>query len=294
MSSKRPQGCCPQISLRRRRPSRSAEPWPPRLPDITISQSVELCEAKPFAASINGDLYRCRESDRVIKNRTSDREYNMMKKAGPCSVRPIGRVLTRDKTSGNVLVTGIIMDLALSFDYKLVPIQQRAGLAREMINLTQKLHNSRCLIHGDIKPENMLIRRSDFRLVFCDFAESRIRDEDPNLWEGATTTNYLAPHRDPNKPPTFVDDLYALGLSIWQLYSGRKPFANLEQDQILELLKRRKTVGLDVITDDPIRKIVARYLSMGGAIVGNEPGLDPSHIPTGLSASSSRAFRPRS
>ncbi|ERF69419.1 hypothetical protein EPUS_05964 [Endocarpon pusillum Z07020] len=157
------------------------------------------------------------------------------------------------------------MDLALPFDYTVISAQQRDGLAREMINLTQKLHNTQCVIHGDIKPENMLIRRSDFRLIFCDFAESRIRDEDPNRWQGATTINYLAPNRDPNKAPTFVDDLYALGLSIWQLYSGRKPFANLEPDQILELLKQKWTVDLNVITDAPIRNIVARYLSMGGA-----------------------------
>ncbi len=270
MSSKRPQGCCPRIS-RRRRTSTAAEPWPPRLPDITISQTVELCEAKPLATSISGDLYRCHKAERVIKTRASAREYDLMKKAGPCSVRPIGRVMMRDKRSGNAVVTGIIMDMAVPFDYRLVSIQQRDGLAREMINLTQKLHSSQYLIHGDIKPENMLIRRSDFRLVFCDFAESRTNDEDPNLWTGASTTNYLAPHRDPNKAPTFGDDLYALGLSIWQLYSGRKPFANLGRDHILELLKRRKTVGLGVITDGPIRKIVAQYLSMGGAIVRNEP-----------------------
>ncbi|KAF7505154.1 hypothetical protein GJ744_001220 [Endocarpon pusillum] len=264
MSGTRFQACCPRIP--RRRSSPSAEPWPPRSPDITISQSVELCEAQPLTTSINGDLYRCRQGQKVIKYRASDREFRLMKKAGPCSVRPIGRVVTKDKQSGNVSVTGIIMDLALPFDYAVISPQQRDGLAREMINLTQKLHNAQYVIHGDIKPENMLIRRSDFRLVFCDFAQSMIRDEDPNLWEGATTTtNYLAPNRDPKKAPTFVDDLYALGLSIWQLYSGRKPFASVEQDQILELLKQKWTVDLKVITDAPIREIVARYLSMGGA-----------------------------
>lgn len=263
MSGTRFQTCCPRIP--RRRSSPSAESWPPRSPDITISQSVALCEAEPFTTSINGDLYKCRQAQRVIKHRASDREFRLMKKAGSCSVRPIGRVMSKDKQSGNVLVAGIIMDLALPFDYTVISPQQRDGLAREMISLTQKLHNAQCVIHGDIKPENMLIRRSDFRLVFCGFAGSRIRDEDPNLWQGATTTNYLAPKRDPNKAPTFVDDLYALGLSIWQLYSGRKPFSNLEQDRILDLLKQKWTVDLNAITDAPIKEIVARYLSMGGA-----------------------------
>ncbi len=269
MNKKCLQGCCPPIP-RRGRHSTSPEPWPPRSPDITISQSVELCEVNPFATTINGDLYRCLNSDRVIKARASDREFDLMKKAGPCSVRPIGRVMKRYKRSGTAVVTGIIMDLAQPFQYRLVTAQQRDDLAQEMINLTQNLHTSRSVIHGDIKPENMLIRRSDFRLVFCDFTNGRMRDDDPSLWRGATTTNYLAPSRDANKAPTMIDDLYALSLTIWQLYSGRKPFANLERDQILTLLKQRKTVGLDVMPKGPIRRFVARYLVIGGAILDSE------------------------
>lgn len=247
--------------------SEAVEGWPPRSPDITISTSIELCEAKPFAFTINGQVYRSRDGRRAVKNGGSEREFYLMKKAGSCSVKPIGRVMMEDPVTGRVTTTGIMMDLEKPFNCSTISPDQRPTLAKEMIHLVHRLHQTYRIVHGDIKPENMLLTLSDNRLVLCDFAESRTLDDDPGLWDGATTINYLAPNRDDNAAPTIIDDLYALGLSIWQLYSGTMPFANLDQDEISELLQQKKTVDLDIITDAEIRNIVTDYLGMGGAEV---------------------------
>lgn len=243
------------------------EEWPPQYPDITISTSIDLCEAKPFAFSINGEIYRCRKTPHAIKHGASDHEFKLMKQAGDCSVKPIGRVMMKDQESGNVMVTGLIMNLEKAFTCTAIPSQHRVALAKEMIQLVHRLHRVQRIVHGDIKPDNMLIRRSDNRLVLCDFAESRAIDDEPQLWEGKTTPNYLAPNRDDTEAPTVIDDLYALGLSIWQLYSGKQPFADMDQDEISELLEQRKTVDLSVITDIAVRRTVTAYLRMGGAEV---------------------------
>lgn len=247
--------------------SSSPEPWPPLFPDITISESIDLCENIPFASSINGELYKCRQDALAIKNGASDHEFRLMKKAGSCSVKPIGRVMMNDEKSDQVLVTGIIMNMEEPFNCTAISPHLRSDLAKQMIEMVHKLHQTHHIIHGDIKPDNMLIRRSDNHLILCDFAESRDMNDDHDLWVGASTTNYLAPSRDDTTSPTIVDDLYALGLSIWQLYSGEPPFADLDQDEILDLLEEGKTVDLSLITDAEIREIVTEYVRSGGAKV---------------------------
>lgn len=245
-----------------------SEQWPPLPPDITISESINLCEDNSFESSINGEIYKCRQEGLAIKNRASDHEFRLMKKAGSCSVKPIGRVMMmKDDQSEEVFVTGIIMSMEEPFHCTAIPTYLRSDLAKQMLDLVHTLHETYRIIHGDIKPENLLVRRSDNNLILCDFAESRDMDEDLDSWDGASTTNYLAPNRDDTMPPTVADDLYALSLSIWQLYSGEPPFADLDQDAILDLLKEGETVDLSLITDPEVREIVAEYLRRGGAKV---------------------------
>lgn len=42
------------------------------------------------------------------------------------------------------------------------------------------------------------------------------------------------------------DDLYALGLCFWELYTGVAPFADIYHDDIIEELKQRRMVDVDI------------------------------------------------
>jgi Protein kinase domain len=255
------------------------EPWPPSAPDITIQDSINLTEQEPFPWGFPGMMYKYREGNRTMKHNATDHEFQMMKNAGSCSVKPLGRVLMRDKCTGKIEVTGIIMDLEEKFDWDAVPPDQRATTANQMIRVVHELHHTHRVIHGDIRPENMLIRCSDNQITLCDFAEARGIDDDPNLWEGWDPSHYAAPSRGHAIPPTVVDDLYALGLSIWQIYSGRIPFDGFVQDEIEALLSQDQAVDLDLITDDEIKEIVADYLRAGGADVRADARECPDETP---------------
>lgn len=74
----------------------------------------------------------------------------------------------------------------------------------------------------------------------CDFAEARRLDRDPTDWEGDVTPHYMSPLRcqacdwpeSRVHPPTVEDDLYVLGLSIWELYTGKVPWGGKYFDDV--------------------------------------------------------------
>ncbi|KAK3078500.1 hypothetical protein LTS18_007349 [Coniosporium uncinatum] len=100
----------------------------------------------------------------------------------------------------------------------------------------------------DVKPDNFL-RCRDGKLRLCDFDSARGVDDDEEGYEGMVTGEFLAPNRDyyrTGRPPTISDDIYALGLSIWPLYTGDK---DLENEDMEEVLRDKRTVDVTHIFD---------------------------------------------
>jgi serine/threonine protein kinase len=98
------------------------------------------------------------------------------------------------------------------------------------------------IVHRDIKPQNMvLLSGSPERLVLTDFGLARSLE---HLSGGASVTgsmvvgtlDYLAPERLEGKPLTTSVDLYALGVVIFEMLTGQKPFSGT--DSLASCLER--------------------------------------------------------
>ena len=243
------------------------EIWQPKQPDMSASDVLAMIEPQPIFVA-GSQLYRLKGSRSIYKSGGTQREFDMMIAAGERSVKAHGRVLLLT-LQGEVVMSGFIMDLETPLEVKTVKPDQRRFLMEQMISVVLALHR-KGIIHGDIKPANMLLC-SDEKIRLCDFNEARRFNEDPDSWEGEATDNYMSPLRCrkwPDMwaiPPTIEDDLYALGLSIWELFTGKVPFENEYMDDFLSALKTGQTVDVSEVKEEDVKGIICKYLRYGGA-----------------------------
>jgi len=81
--------------------------------------------------------------------------------------------------------------------------------------------HARGVVHRDLKPSNILID-SRGQAHLTDFGLA-VRAEDGTR-EMAGTPAYMAPEQFNGEPATAQTDLYALGLVLYELYTGKRPF----------------------------------------------------------------------
>jgi serine/threonine protein kinase len=85
--------------------------------------------------------------------------------------------------------------------------------------------HSEGVIHRDLKPANILLHENS-TLYVTDFGLARILNATSQLTVGMTvgTPFYMSPEQITGKPVTPATDVYALGIVLYRMYTGRLPF----------------------------------------------------------------------
>jgi len=79
------------------------------------------------------------------------------------------------------------------------------------------------VLHRDLKPANVMIDGRG-RARITDFGLAVIGEQAAGSAEIAGTPAYMAPEQLAGKPLTLRSDLYALGLVLYEIFTGRRPF----------------------------------------------------------------------
>lgn len=125
-----------------------------------------------------------------------------------------------------------------------LPQEQAVALARQIASGMAAAHE-RGVVHGDLKPANILVTPAGMAKV-VDFGMARRslpppRGDETVIWDPAPasgisgTPAYLAPEQTHGVPATPASDVFSFGLILYEMATGRR--ARPEGD-ILELLRR--------------------------------------------------------
>jgi eukaryotic-like serine/threonine-protein kinase len=108
-----------------------------------------------------------------------------------------------------------------------LPIYKARILIEQMAEGLQAGHRLG-ILHRDFKSSNVMICTSEDgkrRAVITDFGLAKIQDESAARADHAATPAYVSPEQLAGKPQTPSTDVYALGVVMYEMVTGKLPFA---------------------------------------------------------------------
>jgi serine/threonine protein kinase/tetratricopeptide (TPR) repeat protein len=184
-----------------------------RVHDHEVGETVAL-KLLDASAATPESIERFRREVRLarrVTHRNAARTYDLGEFQG-------WRFLTMEYVDGESLRTHIGRGTGLS-------AARSVNFARQMAEGLAAAHAAE-VVHRDLKPANVLIERSG-RVVITDFGIARgLQSSEATLQTGGLlgTPAYMAPEQIAGEEIEATADIYALGLILFEMLTGRLPF----------------------------------------------------------------------
>ncbi|KAL0482466.1 hybrid signal transduction histidine kinase dhkG [Acrasis kona] len=223
-------------------------------------------------------------SDQIIKthaseNATADqadnlrKEYQMGNYASNNATRVVKFKELREKlVDNNVQVSILMQDIGAKDLYKQIPtngypLAKFLHIATECVQGLQEIHNNG-VIHKDVKPSNMLFTK-DEKIIYIDFGSAATFREQALVPVSKNqrvhgTAKYISPEQTgrTNKQIDHRTDFYSLGVTFYQLISGKLPFETSDLSQLLISHVTRQAPALPntvpLVVSDIIEKLMRK------------------------------------
>ena len=122
---------------------------------------------------------------------------------------------------------------------KPLPVDEALRIGEDLLRGLAYAH-SKGIIHRDIKPANILLS-ADGQAKLADFGISRPVDSDLTaVGSMLGTPNYMSPEQVKCAPVTTKSDLFAVGIVIYEMLTGQKPFSGPDVSSILRNVVERE------------------------------------------------------
>ncbi len=156
-----------------------------------------------------------------------------------------------------------------------LPREDAARLARQIASGLAAAHAAG-VVHGDLKPANILVRADGFAKLM-DFGLARralpaakldetMIESGPTGLSGLTgTPYYMSPEQTQGSPATPASDLFSLGLIVFELFANRRAVSGASLTEVLRSVNNLDVEALARDLPEPFANIVRRTLSRDAA-----------------------------
>lgn len=244
-----------------------------RATDLTLGQSVALKFLPAEAARDQRLLERFHGEVRVARQ---------VSHPNVCRVYDIGQVegmpfLSMEYVDGEDLAS-------LLRRIGRLPAAKAVEVARKICAGLAAAHD-RGVIHRDLKPQNIMMNRQGDVLVM-DFGLAAIADQLSGAEVRNGTPAYMSPEQLRGSGVTIKSDIYSLGLLLYELFTGKKPYDGASAQQLLQQqeaaqLNSMSSIAADIdpaverairqcLDPDPARR-PASALAVSAALPGGDP-----------------------
>jgi len=243
-----------------------------RADDLTLGQSVAL---KFLPDAVSGSV------DRRARFTNEVRTAREVAHPNVCRVYDIGEVDGRVYLSMEYIDGEDLSSLLRRIGR--LPQEKAIEIARQLCAGVGALHD-RHVLHRDLKPANVMIDGRG-RVRITDFGLSGMATEIVGPEARAGTPMYMAPEQYSGQRADERSDLYALGLVLYEVFTGKRAF---EADTPEEMTRRRESSPASPSSllpdlDPAIERVVMRCLqvdparrpSSAFAVAAALPGGDP-------------------
>ncbi len=164
------------------------------------------------------------------------------------------------------LLEGVTLEATLAREGRL-PWRVAARIGMELSAALACLHGAG-IVHRDIKPSNVLIETSGrAKLIDLGVAQLRTGRSYERLTQSGAivgTPGYMAPEQLAGGAVTDRTDLWALGVLLYYVLSGQRPFAAADLSRLLFLIAHESPTPLHAVapeTPEPLEALVMSLLS---------------------------------
>ena len=240
-----------------------------RADDLRLGQPVAL---KFLPESVASDTARLAQFHQEVRSARQVSHPNV------CRVYDIGEVDGLTFLSMEYVAGEDLASLAKRIG-RLSP-HKALDLSRQLCAGLAAAHDRRVL-HRDLKPANLMLDDNG-QLRITDFGLAGVAGD---VGPRAGTPAYMAPEQLTGQPATVQTDIYALGLVIYELFTGQRPF---DFRSIAELMQRHDegvpppssfVTGLDLSLDRAIMRCLerdpAKRPDSARKVLASLPGGDP-------------------
>ncbi len=221
-----------------------------RANDLRLGQTVALKFLPEAMAQNPGMLARFYNEVRVARQVTHP---------NVCRVYDIGEVSGQAFISMQFIdgedLSSLLLRIGRLPEDKAVEITRRlcAGLAAA---------HSQGVLHRDLKPANIMIDGRG-QVLITDFGLAGIAEEIRGAEIGSGTPAYMSPEQLAGREVTFKSDIYALGLVLYEMFTGRPAYKAETLAELIRLREESRPADISSVVrdiDPAIERVILRCL----------------------------------